>query len=71
MLLLFSIRPALFTETFSYSIGQFEALLPEVLAAPGPQFSALEIVAGEPYPRDYAYIHSAQARARFRAALNA
>ena len=48
----------------------FEAGLPGILAAPGPQFTALEIVAGEPYPRDYAYIHSAEARASFRQALN-
>jgi phosphonopyruvate decarboxylase len=44
--------------------------LPGLLAAPGPQMAVLEIVPGTPYPRDYAYIHSAAARQRFRAALN-
>lgn len=44
--------------------------LPGLLAAPGPQMAVLEIVPGAPYPRDYAYIHSAAARQSFRAALN-
>lgn len=51
-------------------LDAFEAALPDILAAPGPQFTALEVTAGEPYPRDYAYIHSAEARASFRQALN-
>lgn len=44
--------------------------LPGLLEAPGPQMAVLEIVPGAPYPRDYAYIHSAAARQSFRAALN-
>lgn len=48
----------------------FKAELPALLQAPGPQMAALEIIPGEPYPRDYAYIHSAAARQRFREALN-
>ncbi|MCV2866366.1 thiamine pyrophosphate-dependent enzyme [Albidovulum sediminicola] len=44
--------------------------LPELLKAPGPQMAVLEIVPGEAYPRDYAHVHSAAARQRFRAALN-
>lgn len=40
----------------------FDAELPEVLQNSGPQFTALEIVPGASYPRDYAYIHSAKAR---------
>lgn len=51
-------------------LGQFSAALPQVLSANGPQFAALELQAGAPYPRDYAYIHSAQARTSFRNALN-
>ena len=48
----------------------FRGGLPGLLEAPGPQMTVLEIVPGAPYPRDYAYIHSAAARQRFRAALN-
>ena len=44
--------------------------LPNLLNAPGPQMAVLEIVPGAAYPRDYAYIHSAAARQRFREALN-
>jgi phosphonopyruvate decarboxylase len=56
------------------SFDDLEALtagLPGTLAAPGPQMTVLEITPGAPYPRDYAYIHSAEARDRFRTALNA
>jgi sulfopyruvate decarboxylase subunit beta len=44
--------------------------LPGLLEMPGPQMAVLEIVPGTPYPRDYAYIHSAEARQSFRTALN-
>jgi sulfopyruvate decarboxylase subunit beta len=47
-----------------------EEELPDMLAAPGPQMFVLEIVAGDAYPRDYDYIHSAGARDTFRKALN-
>ncbi len=52
------------------ALDQFSDALPHVLSASGPQFVAMEIEAGAPYPRDYAYIHSAQARETFRTALN-
>lgn len=55
--------------SFSYLAG-FEGMIGAFLAEPGPQFACLEIHAGAPYPRDYAYIHSRAARQRFRAALN-
>jgi phosphonopyruvate decarboxylase len=48
----------------------FEAALPALLAADGPVMAVLKIIPGEAYPRDYAYIHSAAAREKFRAALN-
>ena len=48
----------------------FEAALPALLAADGPVMAVLKIIPGEAYPRDYAYIHSAVAREKFRAALN-
>ena len=56
----------------SRSISTLEVFrdgLPGIFAQPGPQFTALEWVAGEDYPRDYNYIHSADARACFRRAL--
>lgn len=52
------------------ALDRIKAALPEILAEPGPQFTALEIVPGDPYPRDYAYIHSAGARESFWKALN-
>jgi phosphonopyruvate decarboxylase len=48
----------------------FRNELPNVLALPGPQMAVMEIVPGQPYPRDYAYIHSAAARQKFSDALN-
>lgn len=52
------------------TLDQFSAALPQVLSSTGPQFVSMELTAGAPYPQDYAYIHSAQARASFREALN-
>ena len=51
-------------------LDSLAAALPEVLRNPGPQMSVLKIVPGDAYPRDYAYIHSAEARQSFRTALN-
>ena len=47
----------------------FEADLPGLLALRGPVFAALRLVPGDPSPQDYGYIHSAEARAVFKAAL--
>ena len=55
-------------ETFA-ELDVLEAGLEDFLAAPGPAFALMKVEAGAPYPRDYAYIHSAEARARFRRAL--
>lgn len=51
-------------------LEQFTDAIPEVLSLEGPQFVSMEISAGKAYPRDYDYIHSAEARSTFRAALN-
>ena len=51
------------------NLEAFEAALPALLAADGPVMAVLKIIPGETYPRDYAYIHSAAAREKFRAAL--
>lgn len=48
----------------------FAAALPGILSADGPQMTVMEVTAGEAYPRDYGYIHSAAARQSFREALN-
>ena len=52
-------------------VEDFKSNLPEFLAQKGPVLAALFIEPGAPHPRDYDYIHSAEARARFRAALKA
>lgn len=51
-------------------LPEFAGALPGIIGNKGPQFVALNIVPGAPYPRDYDYIHSAEARATFEAALN-
>jgi phosphonopyruvate decarboxylase len=47
----------------------FEAAIPGLLTRPGPVFAALHVVPGDPSPQDYATIHGAETRARFKAAL--
>ncbi|WP_166417147.1 thiamine pyrophosphate-dependent enzyme [Cochlodiniinecator piscidefendens] len=60
-----------YKDAFRYSdLDSFTEDLPAFLSGDGPQMAALEIVAGEAYPRDYAYIHSAEARKTFADALN-
>ena len=55
-------------ETFR-NIETFEAGVEDFLKSPGPAFALMKVEPGKSYPRDYAYIHSAQARNRFRQAL--
>jgi phosphonopyruvate decarboxylase len=50
-------------------LGEFESSVGEFLNQPGPALAVIKIEAGEPYPRDYAYIHSAAARRSFKQAL--
>ncbi len=52
------------------NLDKFKSAVPGLLEQPGPQMNVMEIVAGDPYPRDYDYIHSAKARKTFRDALN-
>lgn len=51
------------------TLDAFAAALDEILTAPGPVFRALEVAPGAPSPQDYAYIHGAETRARFKAAF--
>lgn len=50
-------------------LENFEAVLGGLLKTPGPTFTSLKVVKGDGYPRRYDYIHSPEARARFRNAL--
>ncbi len=56
--------------TFS-DLNFFTQQAGEFLAEPGPALAVMHIEPGEPYPRDYDYIHSPQARERFRRAVTA
>lgn len=50
-------------------LEDFEAGVGHFLQSRGPAFAVMKIEPGEVYPRDYAYIHSAAARQKFRQAL--
>ena len=49
----------------------FSAAIPTLLSAEGPTFVTLKIEPGEPSPKDYEFIHGADIRAGFKAALGA
>lgn len=51
-------------------LDAFEATLPNLLSSDGPVMAVLKTVPGKAYPRDYDYIHSDEARQKFRDALN-
>ena len=55
--------------TFS-ELDHLGSSVQEFLKTPGPAFALMKVEPGESYPRDYAYIHSAEARQRFRQALH-
>ncbi len=50
-------------------LEQLDAGIDAFLQTPGPAFAVMKIEPGEPHPRDYAYIHSPEARESFRHAL--
>lgn len=50
-------------------LDDFDTALPGLLAAEGPVFATLKITPGAASPQDYADMHSAARRERFRAAL--
>ena len=65
-------RAAGYRATFSFHLlPDFRAGLSEVIGSAGPVFVALHVVPGKSSPQNYAYIHGAQAREAFRAALQA
>ena len=51
------------------SLVDFRDNIDDFLSGPGPLLIALDVEAGESYPRNYDYIHSEQARQRFKKAL--
>jgi phosphonopyruvate decarboxylase len=54
-----------------HTLDALEAELPGLLSGARPVFAALHMVAGDPSPQDYNYIHSAEARRVFKHALSA
>ncbi|MDE0208940.1 MAG: thiamine pyrophosphate-binding protein, partial [Boseongicola sp.] len=51
-------------------LDEFAGAVPRIVELAGPQMVSIETVPGEPYPRNYDYIHSAEARKTFEDALN-
>lgn len=63
-------KAAGYHRTYTISeLDDFEAKIDEILDGQGPTFATLEVEEGEAYPRDYAKIHSAEARETFRNAI--
>ena len=64
-------RAAGYRETYMFDRQEaFRDALPELLRAPGPVFADLRVAPSRHgYPQDYPYLHSAEARRRFREAL--
>ena len=51
------------------TLQDFEARIAQVLKEDGPVFVSLKVEPGEAYPQDYVWLHSAEPRAAFKAAL--
>ena len=51
-------------------LTDFESKLPQLLNSDGPVMGVIKVVPGAKYPADYKYIHSHEARRKFRKALN-
>lgn len=63
-------KAAGYGEVFAYDgLNQFTAELPDVLSRTGPVFTTLKVVAADPPPLDYEYIHGAQVRREFKEAI--
>lgn len=63
-------RAAGYPEVFGFEgLNQFVGDLPTVLSTPGPVFATLKVVAGDPPPMDYEYMHSAEVRREFKQAI--
>lgn len=53
------------------TLAEFEHEIPAILRGDGPVFRALLVEPGAPSPQDYAFIHGAETRRRFKAAWSA
>jgi phosphonopyruvate decarboxylase len=63
-------KEAGYASAFAFrDIDVFRREIGSVLSAEGPVFVSLHVEEGEPYPKDYVTIHSAESRARFRDAV--
>jgi len=63
-------RSAGYAHVFEFDgLNTFTAELPKVLSLPGPVFATLKVVAADPPPQDYEYMHSVEVRRRFKDAL--
>jgi sulfopyruvate decarboxylase subunit beta len=63
-------RAAGYAKTYEIAeLGDFEARIAGLLRETGPVFVDLKLVAGDPPPQDYTFIHGPDARTAFRAAL--
>jgi sulfopyruvate decarboxylase subunit beta len=63
-------RAAGYSKAYRFdALADFEARIPQVLKEGGPVFASLRVEPGEPYPQDYVWLHSAEPRAAFKAAL--
>ncbi|HUB95040.1 MAG TPA: thiamine pyrophosphate-dependent enzyme [Stellaceae bacterium] len=63
-------KAAGYRNTYEFAeLGAFEAAIAGLLREEGPILVDLKLVAGEPPPQDYGFIHGAPAREAFRAAL--
>lgn len=63
-------RGAGIADSASFDDGAaFDSALQGLLTRPGPVFATLKIIPGEKSPMDYDWIHGAETRRRFRAAL--
>ena len=60
-----------YPHTFEFSsLNNLQRKLPDMIARKGPVFVSLDIEPGKQYPWKYDYIHSPEARDRFREAIN-
>ena len=65
-------REAGYPNTYEFSdLAAFEREIGDVLKQDGPTFVCLKVEPGAEYPMDWAYVHGAEQRAAFRAALRA
>ena len=64
-------KAAGYNSAYSFNdLTDFTSQLPEMLKCKGPVMGVIKVIPGAGYPADYEYIHSHEARRKFRDALN-